>query len=134
MTISGGIGTTAIFLMRLGHTDSDLVVSIPDAGVVFAGDLLEQGAPPYYGDGYPFAWQDTVNDLRIRESRVTVPGHGDLMDAAAVATQCDEIAAVAEVCAAGLATALFDASQGPYPAETMRDAWERAKLEHGLGG
>ncbi|MCW2717936.1 hypothetical protein [Pseudonocardia sp.] len=29
-----------------GHTDRDLVVRVPDAGLVFAGDLVEQGAPP----------------------------------------------------------------------------------------
>jgi glyoxylase-like metal-dependent hydrolase (beta-lactamase superfamily II) len=118
--------------LGLGHTDADLVVTVPDAGVVFAGDLLEQGAPPYYGDGYPFAWQDTVNELRSRASGVTVPGHGDLMDADAVAGQCAEIAAVAATCAEGLATGLFDSSRGPYPVETMQSAWERAKLERGI--
>jgi len=120
--------------LGLGHTDADLVVTVADAGVVFAGDLLEQGAPPYYGDGYPFAWQDTVNQLRIRDSGVTVPGHGDLMDADTVASQCDEIAAVAAACAEGLASGIFDRSQGPYPPETMQSAWERAKLERGIGG
>lgn len=118
--------------LGLGHTDSDLVVSIPDAGVLFAGDLLEQGAPPYYGDGYPFAWQDTVNEVRNRASGVTVPGHGDLMDGAAVDTQCEEIAAVAAACADALATGIFDPKKGPYPPETMQDAWKRAKLERGI--
>ena len=33
------------FLGR-GHTDADIVVEIPDAGVLFAGDLLEDGATP----------------------------------------------------------------------------------------
>ena len=120
--------------LGLGHTDSDLVVSVPDAGVLFAGDLLEQGAPPYYGDGYPFAWQDTVNELRSRVTGVTVPGHGDLMDREAVAGQCEEIAVVAAACAEGLVTGIFDPMQGPYPAETMQSAWERAKVEKGFGG
>ena len=96
--------------------------------------FLEQGAPPYYGDGYPFAWQDTVNDVRNRVSGVTVPGHGDLMEVAAVATQCEEISAVAAACADALATGLFDATRGPYPSETMQDAWKRAKLERGIEG
>jgi glyoxylase-like metal-dependent hydrolase (beta-lactamase superfamily II) len=120
--------------LGLGHTDADLVVSIPDAGILFAGDLLEQGAPPYYGDGYPFAWQDTVNELRSRVSSVTVPGHGDVMDPGAVATQCEEIAAVAAACADGLATGVFDPAHGPYPPETMHDAWQRAQVERGIGG
>ncbi len=133
-SIDLGGRTVRMEWLGLGHTDADLVVTVPDVGVVFAGDLLEQGAPPYYGDGYPFAWQDTVNELRGRTATMTVPGHGDVMNADAVADQCEEIAAVAAACAEGLASGLFDPSHGPYPSETMWSAWERAKLERGVEG
>ena len=43
-----------------GHTDHDIVVLVPDAGVLFAGDLIENGAVPLYGDGYPLDWPATV--------------------------------------------------------------------------
>ena len=115
--------------LGLGHTDSDLVMSVPDAGVVFAGDLLEQGAPPNFGDGYPLAWQGTAAAIQSRVKGVTVPGHGDVMDKDAVATQAEELAAVAAACVEGLATGVFDESSGPYPEDTMRTAWERAQLE-----
>ena len=36
-----------------GHTDNDIVIEVPDAGVLFAGDLLENDAAPGYGDAYP---------------------------------------------------------------------------------
>ena len=39
-----------------GHTDNDIVIEVPDAGVLFAGDLLENDAAPSYGDAYPRAW------------------------------------------------------------------------------
>ena len=32
-----------------GHTDGDLVVVVPDADVVFAGDLIESAGPPSFG-------------------------------------------------------------------------------------
>jgi glyoxylase-like metal-dependent hydrolase (beta-lactamase superfamily II) len=118
--------------LGLGHTDADLVVVVPDTAVLFAGDLLENGAPPYFGDGYPLAWQDTAANVRDRAAGVTVPGHGDVMDGAAVATQAEEIAAVAAACAEGLATGIFDGTQGPYPPETMADAWRRARVEAGF--
>lgn len=60
-----------------GHTDHDIVVSVPDAGVLFAGDLLENGAVPSFGDSYPLDWPVTVEALVPLVDRVVVPGHGD---------------------------------------------------------
>ena len=36
-----------------GHTDHDAIVLVPGTGVMFAGDLLEGGAVPSFGDSYP---------------------------------------------------------------------------------
>ncbi|MGH3490185.1 MAG: MBL fold metallo-hydrolase, partial [Actinopolymorphaceae bacterium] len=33
-----------------GHTEGDVVVRVPDADVVYAGDLVEESGPPSYGD------------------------------------------------------------------------------------
>ena len=44
-----------------GHTDNDIIVLVPDVGVMFAGDLVENGAPPYFGDGYPLDWPETAS-------------------------------------------------------------------------
>jgi glyoxylase-like metal-dependent hydrolase (beta-lactamase superfamily II) len=122
--------TVTLDHMGLGHTNSDLVVTVSDAPVLFAGDLLEESAPPHFGDSYPMAWPDTVDRLRDHVRGVVVPGHGDVMDAAAVTTQYEELTAVARACADGLATGRFDAAAGPYPEDTMRTAWERARLEY----
>jgi len=42
------------------HTDGDIVLVVPDADVMFAGDLLEEGAPPSFGDSFPLEWPATV--------------------------------------------------------------------------
>lgn len=67
-----------------GHTDHDLVVAVPDAGVVFWGDLVEQGADPAMEDSFPLEWGSTLEGLRLRpevhEAPVAVPGHGDVVD------------------------------------------------------
>lgn len=133
-SIDIGGRTVRMEWLGLGHTDSDLVVGVPDAGVVFAGDLLEEGAPPSYTDGFPFAWRDTAELLALRATGVTVPGHGDAMTVAAVATQVEQLAAVAAACSDALVTGLFDATRGPYPPETMETAWVRAQLEAGTSG
>jgi len=62
------------------HTDGDIVVHVPDARVLFAGDLLEEGAPPYFGDGFPMDWPATVEHLVALASGAVVPGHGAVGD------------------------------------------------------
>ncbi len=126
----GGRTVTMEWLGR-GHTDSDLVISVSDADVLFAGDLLESGAPPNFGDAFPLAWRDTANEIRLKAAGTTVPGHGDVMTPAEVAAQAEELAAVAAACAEGLAAGSFDPSTGPYPEETMTTAWKRATIEVG---
>ena len=61
-----------------GHTDNDIVITIADADVLCVGDLLENGAPPWFGDGYPMDWPATARAIldRTGERTVVVPGHG----------------------------------------------------------
>lgn len=104
-----------------GHTDGDTVVHVPDAEVVFAGDLVEQGAPPAIGqDAYPLEWPDTLDVLLRLEPRVVVPGHGDPVDRAFARTQRDELARLAELLRAVRAGELAVAEalrRSPYPEE-----------------
>jgi glyoxylase-like metal-dependent hydrolase (beta-lactamase superfamily II) len=75
----GGRQVSLAFLGR-GHTDHDAVVGVPGTGVLFAGDLLENGAVPFYGDGYPIDWAATAATLAVLvapDEGVVVPGHGD---------------------------------------------------------
>ena len=60
-----------------GHTDHDAIVLVPGTGVMFAGDLLENGAVPSFGDSYPLDWPATVDGLTPLVERIAVPGHGD---------------------------------------------------------
>ncbi len=95
-----------------GHTDGDLVVLVPDAAVVLAGDLVEQGGPPDFADGYPLEWPDTVAAL-LRDTpagAVLVPGHGDLVDVGFVTAQHAELAALDWLIRQG------DADGAPAPA------------------
>jgi glyoxylase-like metal-dependent hydrolase (beta-lactamase superfamily II) len=80
-----------------GHTGHDAVVGVPDAGVTVAGDLVEEGAPPSFGDAYPLEWPRTLDALLPRLHPVVVPGHGDVVDPVFVASQRDDLAVVADV-------------------------------------
>nr|WP_232664364.1 MBL fold metallo-hydrolase [Pseudonocardia sp. TRM90224] len=114
------LGGRSVELLHLGagHTDHDLVVHVPDAGVVFAGDLVEQGAPPDLGDADLAAWPHTLDALLGLRPRTIVPGHGDPVDPAFVAEQRDQLATVAALHAAvarGELTAAAAAERSPYP-------------------
>jgi glyoxylase-like metal-dependent hydrolase (beta-lactamase superfamily II) len=80
-----------------GHTDHDLAVSVPDAGVVFWGDLIEQGADPAMEDSFPLEWADTVQRIleKAPDHTVAVPGHGDVVDQAYVLAQQEQLAQLA---------------------------------------
>jgi glyoxylase-like metal-dependent hydrolase (beta-lactamase superfamily II) len=71
----GGRLVEVHFLGR-GHTDADLVLAIPDAGVVIAGDLVEEGAPPSFDDSYPLDWPDVLDGVAALAGSVALPGHG----------------------------------------------------------
>lgn len=63
-----------------GHTGGDLVVSVPDAKVLFCGDLLWRRHPNIV-DGAVSKWIATdksFEDLPEAASMAFVPGHGDV--------------------------------------------------------
>lgn len=74
-----------------GHTDNDVAAYVDD--VCFAGDLIEEGAPPSFGDSYPDDWITTLDALMDDLPPIVVPGHGDVVDVDFVRTQRDQIAA-----------------------------------------
>lgn len=60
-----------------GHTDGDSLVSVPDANVLFGGDLLQNKTVPNLSDADTEAWIRTLDELARRFPSVAiVPGHG----------------------------------------------------------
>ena len=117
--------------LGLGHTDNDIVLSVPDADVLCAGDLLENGATPYFGDAFPLAWPDTVAALLAitGPSTMVVPGHGDHGGRAFVEASLAQLRALVAL-ARRVHTGELDleaaAAVAPYPAEDAVEPLERA--------
>jgi glyoxylase-like metal-dependent hydrolase (beta-lactamase superfamily II) len=86
-----------------GHTAGDLVVHVPDADVLIAGDLVEQSGPPAFEESYPLQWPDTVAELlrMTTPATVVVPGHGEPVDAAFVRAQHEQLVELAWLIRAG---------------------------------
>ena len=114
-----------------GHTDHDIVVSVRDAAVVFAGDLLENGAVPFYGDGYALDWPETAFRLADLVVGVVVPGHGDHADWRFADDQARSILELAELARRvhreelSIDDAIRLTPFPPYPAEDVRRPLER---------
>ena len=112
-----------------GHTDADIVILVPDAGVLFAGDLLENDAVAYFGDGYPLDWPATAERLLALVSGPVVPGHGSIGDRAFVERQVAELTAVAAA-ARRLHAAEIGREEAlasiPYPAAAAVEPLDRA--------
>jgi glyoxylase-like metal-dependent hydrolase (beta-lactamase superfamily II) len=76
---------TPVELLEVGpaHTRGDVVVHLPDRGVVFTGDIVFNG-------GHPIVWSDLQGWVRACDAvvaldpAVVVPGHGPLTDLGAV--------------------------------------------------
>lgn len=72
------LGTTGIHVRPFpGHTGGDSVVLVPDAKVVFGGDLLWRRSLPNTIDASTSAWIETLDALAKDYGGYTfVPGHG----------------------------------------------------------
>lgn len=130
-TIQIGARQVELAFLGRGHTDNDIVVRMPDADVLCAGDLLENGAPPWFGDGYPLEWPSTTEAMLplVGEATVVVPGHGAHAGRAFVADSLGAFRAI--VALAGRVHAgeldIDDAVRsGPYPDGASREPLERA--------
>ena len=120
----GGRRVELTYLGR-GHTDNDIVVTVPQTAVTFTGDLVEEGAPPSFEDSYPLDWPGTVEAL-LALSQPTqpgrfVPGHGAVVDRDFVAAQRADLATVVTV------------ARGLAPDADPRDAWRVTGLPEDQG-
>jgi glyoxylase-like metal-dependent hydrolase (beta-lactamase superfamily II) len=79
------LGDRSVLLVpRRGHTNSDLSIEVPDASVMFCGDLVWNAMFPNYVDAIPSRLSQAVRVMRLLDTTTYVPGHGPLADGAAI--------------------------------------------------
>lgn len=76
------LGKREVKLMQLGagHTSGDIVAWVPDARVMFSGDLIEYHSACYCGDAHLRAWPSTLNAIREFDPKSVAPGRGDALN------------------------------------------------------
>ena len=76
------VGSFEFVIRHVGpaHTPEDLVVFVPKAGVLFAGDLVFRGRIPFVGQADSQNWIASLARLIALRPRLMVPGHGPASD------------------------------------------------------
>jgi glyoxylase-like metal-dependent hydrolase (beta-lactamase superfamily II) len=81
------LGGRTVRLQAVGraHSKGDQVITVPDADVLFTGDLAETGQfaifpwfPPHDTDVSGLRWIDVMIRLAAANPRTVIPGHGDI--------------------------------------------------------
>jgi glyoxylase-like metal-dependent hydrolase (beta-lactamase superfamily II) len=74
------LGTTRARLLCVGpaHTAGDLLVHLPEEGVVFAGDVVFRRCTPIGWEGTTANWLAALDRIVALAPAVVVPGHGPL--------------------------------------------------------
>ncbi len=79
MTVN--MGNRRVELMHLGraHTAGDIVAWVPDAEVMFTGDIVEYHSACYCGDGHFGDWGNTLDAIKAFSPAAIAPGRGDAL-------------------------------------------------------
>ncbi|HSF63517.1 MAG TPA: MBL fold metallo-hydrolase [Paracoccaceae bacterium] len=117
------LGRRRVDLMHLGraHTAGDIVAHVPDAGVMFTGDIVEYHSACYCGDGHFADWPGTLDRIRAFGLDAIAPGRGAaLVGAAMVNAGLD---ATADFVRSTYAPAARVAQRGG----SLREAWDAVR-------
>jgi glyoxylase-like metal-dependent hydrolase (beta-lactamase superfamily II) len=133
------VGGRALELHPLGpgHTDTDLVVHVPDADAWIVGDVVEASGPPMYGSGcFPLDLPHQLAFLldRVGQADVVVPGHGPVVNRDFIQAQHAEVEDLAQQIRAAhrrgdtVEQALSDQDRWPFPVQALELAIQRGYL------
>jgi glyoxylase-like metal-dependent hydrolase (beta-lactamase superfamily II) len=80
------VGGRAVELIEVGpaHTGGDVIVYVPDARTVFAGDIVFVGSTPVMWAGSVRTWIAALERILALDVETVVPGHGPVTDRAGV--------------------------------------------------
>jgi glyoxylase-like metal-dependent hydrolase (beta-lactamase superfamily II) len=121
--ISVWLGRREVRIMHIGrgHTAGDVIAYVPDANVVFSGDLVEYHSACYCGDAHFTDWPATLDRLAEFSASALVPGRGAALKSARQVA--DGIALTED-----FLTTLYDAvSESAAKGRSLKEAYEDAR-------
>lgn len=97
MVIEGSKRNIEIINYGGGHSQSDSILFVPDAKIVFTGDLLTVGQHPYLADGDPGDLDRILNQVSGLSPQYLIPGHGPLAELDDIRVQRQYITMLTEI-------------------------------------
>lgn len=97
-----------LWVPKAAHTQGDLMIWLPDEGVLLSGDVIVNQTLPNFRDAHLKEWINTLAEVQTLPIRAIVPGHGPVMtkaDAAAMHARMSQLYAGIE---AGVKAGLTD--------------------------
>lgn len=79
MSVFLGSREVKLYHLGAGHTAGDIVAWVPDAEVMYSGDLVEYHSACYCGDAHLREWPATLDAIRNANPKALVPGRGDAL-------------------------------------------------------
>ncbi len=117
------LGKREVRIMHLGrgHTAGDVVAYVPDANVVFSGDLVEYHSACYCGDAHFTDWPATLDRLAQFKAGALVPGRG------AALTSAQKVAEGIDMTRDFLSTLYGSAKDSVAKGLTLKQAFDAAR-------
>ncbi len=91
VTLDDPVHPVLVFTVRPSHSRGDLIVHLPQDGIVAIGDLVSGLRNPYAGDASVTAWMATLNDVASMAPKAVVPLRGPAVTALEVRLQRDAL-------------------------------------------
>ncbi|EKS28861.1 Beta-lactamase type II precursor [Afipia felis] len=78
MTIALGGKRFSLFYAGPAHSSNDIMMMVEPDGVLFAGDIVQNGRVPFVNsdDVNTSQWLKALNDVLARDPKYIIPGHG----------------------------------------------------------
>ncbi len=119
------LGNRRVDIMHLGraHTAGDAVVWVPDAEVMFTGDIVEYHSACYCGDGHFADWGETLENIASFDPVSIAPGRGDALIGRA------KVAAALESTLDFIESTYRPAARVAARGGTLKEAWGAVRAE-----
>src|SRR5690606_22768908 len=80
LTVVLGDRRLTLLLAGPAHSSSDMMMMVEPDGVMFAGDIVQNGRIPFMNsdDVSTVHWLDALNEVGKLQPRFIIPGHGTL--------------------------------------------------------
>ena len=119
------LGKRRVDIMQVGraHTAGDAVIYVPDANVMFTGDIVEYHSACYCGDGHFHDWPKTLENIRDFQLDAIAPGRGDALQGS------DMVNAAIDNTRDFVRSTNLPAARVALRGGTLKEAWDAVRAE-----